>query len=302
MSYHIPALLNEAIDALNIKPDGIYVDATYGGGGHSAAILKRLENGHLYGFDQDIDAYKNASSSPMFTFVHGNFRYLSNFLRFYNVDKIDGVIADLGVSSHHFDSPERGFSFRFDSPMDMRMNQKSSVTAYDIINSYDETTLEKIFKTYGELKNARSIARCIVQTRTTHDIKTSGDLIDIVKDKIESRQEKKELSKLFQALRIVVNNELDALETFLSETLKAVRPGGRIAIISYHSLEDRMVKNFMKTGNVEGTVRQDILGNNLSPIKLLTSKPITPSMQEVSDNPRSRSAKLRIGVIIDKTA
>ena len=293
--YHIPALLPETLSALAIKPDGVYVDATFGGGGHSRAIVDLLDdNGHLYSFDQDEEAVARAFEDSRFTIVYSNFRYLSNFLRYYNVDGVDGILADLGVSFHHFDDKNRGFSFRFEGALDMRMNQKAKRTAAWILNNYTEKELADIFYLYGELKNARKIASVIVKTRNSSPIDTVEHLLEVVKPLINPRQEKKELAMLFQALRIEVNGEIDVLKRFLQQALDALNEGGRLAIITYHSLEDRLVKNFMKTGNLKGEQEKDFYGRNLSPFKLLTSKPIIPSDEEIERNPRSRSAKLRV--------
>lgn len=293
--YHIPALLPETLDALDIKSNGIYVDATFGGGGHSRAIVEQLDsNGHLYSFDQDEDAVKRAFEDPRFTIVYSNFRFLSNFLRYYNVDGVDGILADLGVSFHHFDDKDRGFSFRFEGPLDMRMNQKAKQTAAWILANYNEEQLANIFYLYGELKSARKIASAIVKARNISPIDTIERLLEVTKPLINPRQEKKELAMLFQALRIEVNGEINVLKKFLQQSLNALKPGGRLVIITYHSLEDRLVKNFMRSGNLTGEMEKDFFGHNLSPFKLLTSKPIVPSDEEIERNPRSRSAKLRI--------
>ncbi len=293
--YHIPALLPETLEALNINPEGIYVDVTYGGGGHSRAIMECLnENGHLYSFDQDEDAVKRAFVDPRFTIVYSNFRFLSNFLQYHKVKAIDGLLGDLGVSFHHFDDKDRGFSFRFEGALDMRMNQKAKRTAAWIIANYSEEQLADVFYLYGELKNARKLASVIVKARSQSPIETIERLLEVVKPLINPRQEKKELAMLFQALRIEVNGEIDVLKKLLQQALDALKPGGRLAIITYHSLEDRLVKNFMRTGNLRGEIEKDFFGRNQSPIKLLTSKPIVPSDEEVERNPRSRSAKLRV--------
>lgn len=293
--YHIPALFTEALTALDIKSSGIYVDATYGGGGHSKGIVEQLgTDGHLYSFDQDEDAIKRAFKDSRFTIVYSNFCFLSNFLRYYNVDGVDGILADLGVSFHHFDDKNRGFSFRFEGALDMRMNQKAKRTAAWILENYSKEQLADIFFLYGELKNARKIATVIDNARKTAPIITVERLLEVVKPFINPRQEKKELAMLFQALRIEVNGEMDVLEKFLKQTLKSLKPGGRLVIITYHSLEDRLVKNFMRTGNVQGILEKDFFGRNLSPFKLLTSKPIVPTNEEIENNPRSRSAKMRI--------
>ncbi len=293
--YHIPALLPEVLDALSINPSGIYVDVTYGGGGHSQAIVERLAPaGHLYGMDQDLDAIANAMVDPRFTMVRGNFRFLKNFLRFYGVDTVDGVLADLGVSFHHFDDPGRGFSFRWDGPLDMRMNRDSSTTAASIVNDASEERLADIFHLYGELRQARRIASAIVKARTSGRIETVEQLLGVVRQLINPRQEKKELAQVFQALRIEVNGEISSLESLLKQALAVLRPGGRLAIITYHSLEDRLVKNFMRTGTFSGEQQKDFYGRNLAPMRLLTSKPLVATEAEVERNPRSRSAKLRI--------
>lgn len=294
-AYHIPALLPEVIQGLNINPDGIYVDVTYGGGGHSHAIVDSLSpKGHLYGMDQDLDAVSRAMTDPRFTIIRGNFRFLGNFLRFYGVDGVDGILADLGVSFHHFDDPSRGFSFRWEGPLDMRMNQSAPTDAAKILADYPEQRLADIFYLYGELKAARRIASAIVKARQTAPVDTVERLLSIVSPLINPRQEKKELAQLFQALRIEVNGEIDALKALLSSALKALKPGGRLAVITYHSLEDRLVKNFMRDGDFSGIPQKDFYGRSLAPMKLLNSKPITASADEVERNPRSRSAKLRI--------
>lgn len=296
--YHIPALLPQVIEALDIDPQGQYVDCTYGGGGHSQAILNCLSaTGHLYGFDQDMEACERAIRDARFTIIHGNFRFLTNFLRYYHapIGEVDGILADLGVSFHHFDDPERGFSFRWDGALDMRMNQKSPLTAAQVVNDYEEETLADIFYLYGELKQARRLAAEIVRERTRGEIDTVEKLLSVCKRHINPKQEKKEMAQLFQALRIVVNDELSALRALLDQSVKVLKPGARLAIITYHSLEDRLVKNFMKTGNFEGKVEADLFGRSCVPMKLLTSKPITPDEAEISANPRSRSAKLRVG-------
>lgn len=293
--YHIPALLPEVIEGLDIRPDGIYVDATLGGGGHSRAIVEHLDSGgHLYSFDQDRDAIDRAFADPRFTVVYSNFRYISNFMRFYGVDGVDGVLADLGVSFHHFDDPERGFSFRWEGRLDMRMNRNACLDAAAVLGTYSEEQLADIFYLYGELKNSRRIASAIVRRRQESPITTVEQLRAVVAPMVNPRQEKKELAQIFQALRIEVNGEIDALKAFLGQSLKVLNPGGRLAVITYHSLEDRLVKNFMKTGNLEGRAEKDFYGRNLSPFRLITSRPIVPGDEEVERNPRSRSAKLRI--------
>lgn len=295
-TYHIPALLAETIDGLGIKPDGTYVDVTFGGGGHSRAILTHLDkNGRLYSFDQDMDAYANRIDDPQFTFIHGNFRFLSNFLRYYKVTEVDGILADLGVSFHHFDDGERGFSFRYcEGVLDMRMNRDDSLDARKVIAEYDVDALTRIFRLFGELKNARRIAEALVKARSTREIVTIADLLEIIKPFINPRQEKKELAQVFQALRMEVNHEVDALAGFLSQTLKVLKPGGRLAIITYHSIEDRMVKNFMRSGNIDGKVETDFFGRSQTPIRPVNNKVIVPTEEEVERNPRSRSAKLRV--------
>lgn len=294
-AYHIPALLPEVIQGLNINPDGTYVDVTYGGGGHSRAIVDALSpNGHLYGMDQDLDAVYRAMVDPRFTIIRGNFRFLNNFLRFHGVEAVDGILADLGVSFHHFDDPSRGFSFRWEGPLDMRMNQSAPTDAAKIIAEYSEEQLADIFYLYGELKTARRIAAAIVKARANAPVDTVERLLATIKHLINPRQEKKELAQIFQALRIEVNGEINALKSLLNSSLKALKPGGRLAIITYHSLEDRLVKNFMRDGDFSGNPQKDFFGRSLAPMKLLNSKPIVASDDEVQRNPRSRSAKLRI--------
>ena len=294
-TYHVPVLLNESIDGLDIKSDGIYVDVTFGGGGHSREILRRLgEKGHLYSFDQDPDAEKNIVDDERFTFVRSNFRYLKNWMRYYEVDHIDGLLADLGVSSHHFDDETRGFSFRFDAPLDMRMNKRAGTTAAEIVNSYDEEQLADIFHIYGELKNARKIAAVIAKTRNEKKIETTGDLMSATEKLFQREREKKEMAKMFQALRIEVNHEMDALKEMLNGAKDMLCEGGRLSVITYHSLEDRIVKNMMKAGNVEGKINQDFFGRIEAPFRLVNNKVIVPGDEEQQQNPRSRSAKLRI--------
>jgi 16S rRNA (cytosine1402-N4)-methyltransferase len=294
-TYHVPVLLQESVDGLDIKPDGIYVDVTFGGGGHSREILSRIgENGHLYSFDQDEDAEKNILNDNRFTFVRSNFRYLRNWMRYYGVEHIDGLLADLGVSSHHFDDETRGFSFRFDAPLDMRMNKRSGMTAAEILNNYDEEQLADIFYIYGELKNARKVASAIIKARSSKTIETTGDLMQITESLFPREREKKETAKLFQALRIEVNHEMEALKEMLYGAQEVLREGGRLSVITYHSLEDRIVKNFMKAGNAEGKVNQDFFGRTVAPFRQISNKVIVPSEEEQLRNPRSRSAKLRI--------
>lgn len=293
--YHIPALLDATIKGLDIKPDGTYVDVTFGGGGHSRAIMSRLGcGGRLLSFDQDADAMANAIDDPRFTFVYGNFRFLRNFLRFYDAPQVDGILADLGVSFHHFDDPERGFSFRFDGPLDMRMNRRAEHSAAWFMANASEDDLARMFTLYGELRQGKRLARAIVKERDNSPVDTVERLIDLSRPFIDKRREKKELAQVFQALRIEVNGEMEALQAFLRQSLEVLKPGGRLAVITYHSLEDRLVKNFMRTGNLDGQLRQDFYGRNLSPLRLLTSKPIVPDDDEIEANPRSRSAKLRI--------
>lgn len=308
-TYHIPVLLKESIEGLNVSPDGTYADMTFGGGGHSRELLSRLgAGGRLFGFDQDGDAEARVESgewlegSPLadgnaargtFTFVRSNFRYLTNWMRYYGVDHLDGVLADLGVSSHHFDDSSRGFSFRFDAPLDMRMNRRAKATAADILARYDEEELARVFHVYGELKNARRLASAIVSRRRSAPVATTGDLAAVAGELLRRDREKKELAKVFQALRIEVNNEMGALEEMLLAATEMLRPGGRLVVITYHSIEDRMVKNIMKAGNVAGTVEQDFYGRITTPYRLV-GKVTVPDDSEQQANPRSRSAKLRI--------
>lgn len=295
-TYHVPVLLNESIDGLNIQPGGIYVDVTFGGGGHSKEILARINgNGHLYSFDQDADAEQNVpEDEDRLTFVRSNFRYLKNWMRYYGVDHVDGLIADLGVSSHHFDAEERGFSFRFDAPLDMRMNGRAGMTAADIVNRYTEEQLANVFYLYGEMKNSRRLAAAIAKARGLNAISTIDDLLQIVRPLMPREREKKDLARVFQALRIEVNHEMDALHEMLDAAQQVIRPGGRLVVLTYHSLEDRMVKNFIKAGRTDGKVEQDFFGRRLTPWRAVNNKVILPSEQEQEENPRSRSAKLRI--------
>ena len=300
--YHIPVLLNESIEGLNLHANGVYVDVTFGGGGHSREILSRLEEGcHLYSFDQDADAEQNIDSMGLseeqvsrFTFVRSNFRYLKNWMRYYEIDHLDGLLADLGVSSHHFDDETRGFSFRFEAPLDMRMNKRAGLTAADILNNYDEERLADILYLYGELKQSRRIASAIVKAREKKTYKTTNDLLTTIEPLFQRAREKKDMAKMFQALRIEVNHEMDALKEMLTAATELLRPGGRLSVITYHSLEDRMVKNIMKSGNIEGKVKQDFFGRIETPFRLVNNKVITASNDEQERNPRSRSAKLRI--------
>lgn len=300
-TYHVSVLLNESVDGLAIQPDGVYVDVTFGGGGHSREILRRLgDGGRLFGFDQDADAEQNIVNDDRFTFVRSNFRYISNWMRYYGVEQIDGLIADLGVSSHHFDDETRGFSFRFDAPLDMRMNKRAGVTAADVLNDYSEEQLADIFYIYGELKNARRIAAAVVKSRSRQRIETTGQLLDLTNGLFAPMTEKKEVTKLFQALRIEVNHEMEALKEMLADACRLLRSGGRLSIITYHSLEDRIVKNMMRSGNAEGKVEQDFFGRAKAPLHIINNKVITPSDEELQANPRSRSAKLRIAEKIEQ--
>lgn len=313
-TYHVPVLLKESVDGLHIKPNGIYVDVTFGGGGHSREILSRLgADGHLFSFDQDADAENNIFEDrgdakdcsneqkgkrfvddSRFTFIRSNFRFLKNWMQYYGIEQIDGLLGDLGVSSHHFDDESRGFSFRFDAPLDMRMNKRAGKTAADIVNEYDEEQLANLFYIYGELKNSRRIASALTNARRQKPIATTSDFISAVEPLFKREREKKDMAKLFQALRIEVNHEMTALKEMLMAATDVMKPGGRLSIITYHSLEDRIVKNIMKTGNIEGKVEQDFFGHIDSPYKLINNKVIVPSEEEQSQNPRSRSAKLRI--------
>ena len=292
--YHNPVLLSECIDGLNINPDGIYVDVTFGGGGHSRAILEKLKGGHLYAFDQDADAAKNAFVDDRFTFIPQNFRYMKNFVQLYANAKVDGILADLGVSSYQFDTPEKGFSTRFEGRLDMRMNQNDPVDAANIVNTYEVEALASIFSRYGELKNAMAIARDIELARDMQPIETTTDLKNAVASYLPKGQENKVLAQIFQALRIEVNKEMEVLEAFLSQCADVLKPGGRLVVMSYHSLEDRLVKNFMRSGKADGEVEQDFFGNRHTPYRLITHKPIVPSDEEIARNSRARSAKLRI--------
>ena len=295
--YHIPALLNECMEGLDIKPNGTYVDVTFGGGGHSRQILKLLgAEGRLFSFDQDEDAQRNIIDDDRFTFVYSNFKFLKNFMHYHGVKGVDGILADLGVSFHHFDDSERGFSFRFDAPLDMRMNKQAQLTAADLLATYPEERIAQILSLYGELRNARRIAAAIVAKRSKGGVKTTGELLELVTPFVNRKQEKKELAQIFQALRIEVNNEMDSLRALLQQAAELLNPGGRLAVITYHSLEDRIVKNFMKTGNMEGVVEKDFFGRVSAPLKTVNNQVIVPSDEEVERNPRSRSAKLRVAV------
>ena len=294
--YHTPVLYNESLNGLNIQPSGVYVDVTFGGGGHSQGILTRLgSGGRLYGFDQDVDAEVNIPADPRFTFVRSNFRYLSNFMRYHGETTVDGILADLGVSSHHFDDATRGFSFRFkEATLDMRMNNRKGQTAADIINTYSEEELANLFFSYGELKSARKLAAHIIASRVQKPIQTIEELLEIVEPFIRKDNEKKFLAQIFQSIRIQTNMEMEALRALLTQTLNVLKPGGRLVIITYHSLEDRLVKNYFRTGDFDGKSEQDLYGNRTSPFQPINNKVITPAMEEIERNPRARSAKLRI--------
>lgn len=292
--YHIPVLLNESVDGLNIKAGGVYVDATYGGGGHSAAILKKLTVGKLYAIDQDEDAAKNLPESEKFFFIHGNFRYLKNYMAYFGVTGIDGLLADLGVSSHHFNTPERGFTYRADTMLDMRMNRNSKLTAGMVINEYSDEKLTEVFRNYGELGEARKLAVAIVKCRLQRSIDTTGQLVESIRNLIPRKTENQFLAKVFQAIRIEVNHEMESLEEMLAGATEMLNPGGRLVIISYHSLEDRMVKNFMRWGNAHEEPVKDIYGHTQVPYHVITRKPVEANTEETAQNPRSRSARLRI--------
>lgn len=293
--YHTPVLLQPCIDALRIKEGGNWVDVTFGGGGHSRAILSALNGtGHLYSFDQDSDAFNNRPADTNFTFVYSNFRFLKNWMRYYGVEQLDGLLADLGVSGHHFDDAARGFTFREDGPLDMRMNGKATVSAADIVNNYPGEDLTRLFRLYGELNNARRIADTILRARAAAPITTISRFLQTIAPTVNKATQKKDLAKIFQALRIEVNHEMEALEAMLSQATELLRPGGRLVVLTYHSLEDRMVKNIIKSGNIEGKITQDFYGNVIKPLRAINNKVITPSDQELQENPRSRSAKLRI--------
>ena len=292
--YHIPVLLEESINGLNLQPNGIYVDVTYGGGGHSLRILEQLEGGKLVAFDQDEDALQNLIDDERLIFVNHNFKFLKNFLRYHGISKVDGILADLGVSSHDFDQPDRGFSFRFDGQLDMRMNQSAAKDAVTVINEYDAVKLGVMFREYGEIQNWRNLSQTIEQARATQKIVTVTQFLNAISRCVPAKIEKKYLAQVFQALRIEVNNEMDALEAFLESTLELLNPGGRLVVISYHSLEDRMVKNFMRSGRIDGKTEQDFFGHYHLPLEVITRKVIVPDEEETRRNPRARSAKLRI--------
>lgn len=293
-AYHIPVLLNESIEGLNIQPDGEYVDVTFGGGGHSREILKNIETGRLFGFDQDEDAAANAFDDSRFVFVRHNFRYIRNFLRYHDVEQVDGILADLGVSSHDFDVAERGFSFRFSGALDMRMNRDAKLTAADIVNTYDEARLVQVFREYGEVNNAYRLAKQILAARQQKPVRTIDQFKEIIAPCVPKRTETKYLAKVFQALRIETNGELDVLKDFLEQSAELLKPGGRLVVITYHSLEDRLVKNFIKAGNFEGKQEKDFYGNVSSVLQAVNRKVIVPTEEEIERNPRARSAKLRI--------
>ncbi len=294
-TYHVPVLLKESVDGLDIRPGGTYVDVTFGGGGHSREILARLgPEGRLFGFDQDADAEANIVDDARFTFVRSNFRYLKNWMAYYGVESVDGLLADLGVSSHHFDDAARGFSFRFDAPLDMRMNKRDGMTAADVLNRYDEARLADVFYMYGELKNSRRLASAVAKARAAGPIETTQDLMDATAALFKRERGKKDMAKMFQALRIEVNNEMGALKQMLAAATQLLRPGGRLSVITYHSLEDRIVKNFIRTGNAGGAAAQDFYGRTASPLAAVNNKVVTPCESELEGNPRSRSAKLRI--------
>ena len=296
-SYHVPVLLEASVEQMNIRPDGTYCDLTFGGGGHSRHILSFLgEGGRLFSFDQDRDTLANAPDDEHFNYVESNFRFLRGALRLRGVTEVDGILADLGVSSHHFDATERGFSFRGEAPLDMRMNQRGGRTAADIVNGYDADSLARVLKEYGELDTTWKIASCIVRAREQQPILTTAQLVEAVKPCTPKRDESKFLTKLFQALRIEVNGEMEALKMALEQSLKVLKPGGRLVVISYHSLEDRLVKNFMRSGNFEGKVEQDFFGRQQTPFEVVTRKAIVPTAEEVERNPRSRSAKMRVAI------
>ncbi len=294
MNYHRPVLLKKSVDGLNISPSGVYLDLTFGGGGHSKEILKHIKTGKLIAFDQDKDAAKNIIDSDNFIFVQANFKYLSNFVRYYGFDKVDGVLADLGISSHHIDMPERGFSFRYDAVLDMRMNAEAELSAYDVINSYSDKDLFTIFRKYGEIKHPVRLVNKIIDARKTTSVKTTFQLLDVIRDVAPKNKENKFFAQVFQAIRIEVNNEIKVLEQTLTQIDKVLRSGGRLSIISYHSLEDKLVKNFIKSGNVKGEIHKDNFGNIDKRYKAVNKKIITPSNEEVKENNRARSAKLRI--------
>ena len=292
--YHTPVLLNECLKGLNINPEGVYADVTFGGGGHSRAIMERLSTGHLYAFDQDEDAQANLIDDERFTFIPQNFSYFKNFIQLYHEGKIDGIIADLGVSSHQFDTPEKGFSTRFDGRLDMRMSQQNPLDAATVVNTYDPSDLTRVLSLYGELQNARLVAADIVMARESSPIETTAQLKEAVQGRLPRGHENKTLAQIFQALRIEVNHEMEALTAFLGQCADVLKPGGRLVVLSYHSLEDRLVKNFTRSGNAEGIEEKDFFGNPMTPYIIINRKPIVPSEEEIAANSRARSAKLRI--------
>jgi 16S rRNA (cytosine1402-N4)-methyltransferase len=293
-AYHIPVMPEKCINALNIKPDGIYVDATFGGGGHAREIVRHLTTGRLYAFDQDEDVIRNIFTDDRLIFIRSNFRFLKNFLRYHGVDRVDGILADLGVSSHDFDDADRGFSFRFDAPLDMRMNREAMITAADIVNQYEAAQLIAVFRNYGEIKNAAKLAYTIIEERNNTPIRSTGEFLNLIRPMVPRAIEKKYLAQVFQALRMEVNDETGALREFLNAALEVLKPGGRMVVLTYHSIEDRIVKNFLRAGNFEGNTEQDFFGNFITPFELISRKAIMPDELEISRNPRSRSAKLRI--------
>lgn len=293
--YHVPVMLNQSVDGLSVRKGGVYVDVTFGGGGHSREILRRMDSdGHLFGFDQDGDAAANVPQDGRFTFVLSNFRYIENWMDYYGISGVDGVLADLGVSSHHFDDVERGFSFRHDAELDMRMNRKSHLTAAEVLNTYDEERLAFVLHTFGELKNARQIARAVIKRRNTAPFARISDLLELLQPFVGRDREKKDMAKAFQALRMEVNDETGALCRMLEGAISLLVPGGRLVVLTYHSIEDRIVKNYIRSGNAAGKVEQDFYGNRLVPLKAVNNKIIVPAEEEIERNPRSRSAKLRI--------
>lgn len=297
INYHVPVMLKECIESLAIKPEGVYVDVTFGGGGHSREILKSLgEKGRLLAFDQDLDAQRNIPQDDRLTFIDQNFRYLKNYCRLHQALPVDGILADLGVSSHQFDQPERGFSTRFDAELDMRMDQSGSLNAKEVVNTYTEDDLHRIFGMYGEIQNAKSLAKVIVTSRLNRPVETIAELKDVIKKLIPKGKEHKYLAQVFQALRIEVNQELEALQEFLTQSIEVLKPGGRLVVMSYHSLEDRLVKNFIAKGKFKGEVEKDFFGNEIKPLEAVTRKAIVASEEEISQNNRARSAKLRVAV------
>lgn len=293
--YHVPVMLNQSVDGLSVRKGGVYVDVTFGGGGHSREILRRMDSdGRLFGFDQDGDAAANVPQDGRFTFVLSNFRYIENWMDYYGISGVDGVLADLGVSSHHFDDVERGFSFRHDAELDMRMNRKSHLTAAEVLNTYDEERLAFVLHTFGELKNARQIARAVIKRRSTAPFVRISDLLELLQPFVGRDREKKDMAKAFQALRMEVNDETGALCRMLEGAISLLVPGGRLVVLTYHSIEDRIVKNYIRSGNAAGKVEQDFYGNRLVPLRAVNNKVIVPAEEEIERNPRSRSAKLRI--------